>query len=47
MDVGSGIGNVALEVSRIRPDLRIVLEDRPQVIEKAKTVSIQIIAHVS
>ena len=43
VDVGCGIGNVSLEVSRVRPDLKIVLEDRPQVIEKTKAVSINLI----
>ena len=39
MDVGGGVGNVSLAVAQARPDLQIVLEDRPQVIEKAKEVS--------
>lgn len=40
VDVGCGIGNVSLEVAKIRPDLQIVLQDRPQVIEKTRAVSV-------
>ena len=36
VDVGCGIGNVALELSKIRHDLMFVLEDRPQFIEYAR-----------
>ena len=39
VDVGCGLGNVSFEISKVRHDLMFVLEDRPQVIEGAKTVS--------
>ena len=38
VDVGAGVGNVALQIARARPDLHIVIEDRPPVIEQAKKV---------
>ena len=37
-DVGAGIGNFSLEIAKIRPDFTFILEDRPPVMEKAKTV---------
>lgn len=43
-DVGSGIGNFSLEIAKIRPDFTFILEDRPPVMEKAKTVSPQLSA---
>lgn len=46
VDVGGGIGNISLEIARARPDLQIVVEDRPQVIEKAKEVSCHVMIHV-
>ena len=39
VDVGCGIGNVALELSKIRHDLMFVLEDQPAFIEYARAVS--------
>ncbi|KAJ3537872.1 hypothetical protein NM688_g6604 [Phlebia brevispora] len=36
VDVGSGIGTVDIAIAKMRPDLKIVLEDRPQVIAQAK-----------
>ena len=39
VDVGAGLGNISLEVSKVRPDMHFVVEDRPQVIERAKAVS--------
>ncbi|EJD00206.1 O-methyltransferase [Fomitiporia mediterranea MF3/22] len=36
VDVGGGLGQVSLEVSKAHPDLRVVLEDRPLIIEQAK-----------
>lgn len=41
VDVGCGLGNISLEVSKVRHDLMFVLEDRPQVIENAKAVSLR------
>ena len=38
VDVGCGIGNVALELSKIRHDLMFVLEDQPAFIEYARAV---------
>ena len=39
VDVGCGVGNVSLEISKLRHDLMFVLEDRPQVIANARAVS--------
>lgn len=38
VDVGCGLGHVSLEIAKVRPDLHIVLEDRPEVIQEAKDV---------
>lgn len=40
MDVGGGFGHVSLEVAKIRPDLKIVVEDRPPVAVQAKPVRV-------
>ena len=37
-DMGSGIGNVSLEIAKVRPDFTFVLEDRPAVVENAQKV---------
>ena len=39
VDVGVGLGNVSIEVAKVRPDMQFVVEDRPQVVERAKAVS--------
>jgi len=39
VDVGSGIGHVALTLSEAFPQIRIVLQDLPDVIREAKLVS--------
>ncbi|EJD00229.1 S-adenosyl-L-methionine-dependent methyltransferase [Fomitiporia mediterranea MF3/22] len=36
VDVGGGLGHVSLEIAKAHPRLRIVLEDRPLVVEEAK-----------
>lgn len=36
--MGCGLGHVSLEIAKVRPDLHIVLEDRPEVIQEAKDV---------
>ncbi|GAA5864154.1 hypothetical protein JCM8547_005156 [Rhodosporidiobolus lusitaniae] len=38
VDVGSGIGGVSLELIKTAPHLKLVLQDRPSVIEQAKMV---------
>lgn len=39
VDVGGGLGHVSLEIAGVRPDLKIIIEDRPQVLKYAKEVS--------
>lgn len=39
VDVGGGLGHVALEIAKAYPKLHIVIEDRPLVIAQAKPVS--------
>lgn len=39
VDVGSGIGHVALTLAEALPQIRVVLQDLPNVIREAKTVS--------
>ncbi|EJD01727.1 S-adenosyl-L-methionine-dependent methyltransferase [Fomitiporia mediterranea MF3/22] len=36
VDVGGGLGQVALEISKAFPELQVVLEDRPSNVEQAK-----------
>ncbi|EJC99763.1 O-methyltransferase [Fomitiporia mediterranea MF3/22] len=36
VDVGGGLGHVALEIAKVYPRLRMVIEDRPLTIEEAK-----------
>ncbi|EJC99901.1 S-adenosyl-L-methionine-dependent methyltransferase [Fomitiporia mediterranea MF3/22] len=36
VDVGGGLGHVALEIAKVYPRLQMVIEDRPLVIEEAK-----------
>lgn len=43
IDVGGGLGHVSMEVSKIRPDLNIVVEDRPPVMVQAKAVRSQVL----
>jgi len=38
VDVGGGVGTVSLSLARDFPDLQIVLQDLPSVIEEAKKV---------
>lgn len=40
VDVGGGLGHISMEVAKMRPDIHVVLEDRPPVIEQAKQVSL-------
>jgi 16S rRNA G1207 methylase RsmC len=39
VDVGGGVGHVALSLARLYPRLRIVLQDRAEVIVHAQAVS--------
>jgi ubiquinone/menaquinone biosynthesis C-methylase UbiE len=38
VDVGGGIGSVALKIAKVHPHLRMVIQDRPMVIEKGEDV---------
>jgi len=38
VDVGSGMGGAAIELTRKFPELRVIMQDKPEVIESAKTV---------
>ena len=38
VDVGSGIGGAAIEFTRRFPKLRIIMQDKPEVIESAREV---------
>lgn len=38
VDVGGGLGHISMEVAKIRPDIHVVLEDRPPVVDRAKIV---------
>lgn len=39
VDVGGGLGHVALEVTKVHPSIHVVVEDRENVLKKAKLVS--------
>ncbi|KAL5536454.1 hypothetical protein ACEPAF_276 [Sanghuangporus sanghuang] len=39
VDVGGGLGHVALEIAKANPSLQIVIEDRQLVVEQAVTVN--------
>ena len=38
VDVGAGMGGAAIELTRRFPKLRIIMQDKPEVIESAKKV---------
>ena len=40
VDVGAGMGGAAIELARRFPKLRIIMQDKPEVIESAKKVCI-------
>ena len=40
VDVGAGMGGAAIELTRRFPKLRIIMQDKPEVIESAKKVCI-------
>jgi hypothetical protein len=38
VDVGGGIGSLALKIAKVHPHIRMVIQDRPMVIEKGEEV---------
>ena len=38
VDVGAGMGGAAIELTRRFPKLRIIMQDKPEVVESAKKV---------
>ena len=39
MDVGGGIGSLSMVLAKAHPDLRIVIQDRPAVVDYGEKVS--------
>ena len=41
VDVGAGVGSVAMVLAKALPEVNIVVQDRPKVIEEAKKVYVK------
>jgi len=40
VDVGAGMGGAAIELTRRFPKLKVIMQDKPEVIESAKKVGV-------